>query len=257
MKRTHFPIPFWGNKRKECNNIIEQIDFDGIETIIEPFCGSSAISCFISKLYPKRFKYILNDMDTKLIELYKIIQNEDLINKFNLNMNLQITFFNKCQNMEKRKEYYAGTSYYFKKKYYEIRPTLCPNIENTKKLKEFNLRDFEIYNFLKNENVSMFNIDGLDIIESNKNDDSILMLLDPPYINTNNSTYNYSIKSYNVYEYFSINDICEMECKMMFILEDNWIIRMLFKKAIFSSPYQKLYETVGKKKTQHIIIKNR
>jgi len=41
---SHFPICYIGNKRQEFKYIEPLLNFDGIENIIEPFCGSSAIS---------------------------------------------------------------------------------------------------------------------------------------------------------------------------------------------------------------------
>ena len=51
--KNHFIFSYAGNKRNESENILEKINFNNIETIIEPFCGSSAISFHISTLKPK------------------------------------------------------------------------------------------------------------------------------------------------------------------------------------------------------------
>ena len=61
--KNHFIISYAGNKRQESNYIYEYIKdkLNDIEYIIEPFCGSSALSYYLSTLYPHRFKYILND----------------------------------------------------------------------------------------------------------------------------------------------------------------------------------------------------
>ena len=71
--KNHFFMPYFGNKRQEVEKIYEEIKEDllndEIKTIIEPYCGSSSISYYISTLHPKRFKYILNDNNKKLIEL--------------------------------------------------------------------------------------------------------------------------------------------------------------------------------------------
>ena len=65
MKQNHFIFGYAGNKRGEVEviqNYLEQnYNFEKIKTIVEPFCGTSAYSYYLSTLYPKKFKYILND----------------------------------------------------------------------------------------------------------------------------------------------------------------------------------------------------
>ena len=80
--KNHFITSYAGNKREECEEIYRICNFDGITTIVEPFCGSSAISYYISLHYPSKFKYILNDNNKFLIELYKIMKDEDLYTEF-------------------------------------------------------------------------------------------------------------------------------------------------------------------------------
>ena len=66
-----FIFSYLGNKRidfKYINNVID--DIDNYETIIEPFCGTSAISFNIWLKHPKK-KFILNDNNEDLIILLK------------------------------------------------------------------------------------------------------------------------------------------------------------------------------------------
>ena len=76
--KNHFFMPYFGNNRNEVVKIYEVIEphLENIEHIIEPFCGSSALSFYISSLHPKRFKYILNDNNSHLIKIYKILQDD-------------------------------------------------------------------------------------------------------------------------------------------------------------------------------------
>lgn len=37
---NHFYIAYAGNKRNEVKKIYDNIDFDNITTVIEPYCGS-------------------------------------------------------------------------------------------------------------------------------------------------------------------------------------------------------------------------
>ena len=65
--KNHFLLPYSGNKRNEVENIYNTTKdiykYEDIKTIVEPFCGSCAYSYYISTLYPKKYKYILNDND--------------------------------------------------------------------------------------------------------------------------------------------------------------------------------------------------
>jgi len=57
--KNHFFIAYSGNKREEVNTIHDYIKpklTPSITTIIEPFCGTSALSYYISTLYPKKYK---------------------------------------------------------------------------------------------------------------------------------------------------------------------------------------------------------
>lgn len=77
--KNHFFVAYTGNKRNEVDDIIDNIEFNDKENIIEPFCGSSAISFHIWKKYGDKFNYYLNDNSKKTIEIYEVFKNENLI----------------------------------------------------------------------------------------------------------------------------------------------------------------------------------
>ncbi len=70
--KNHFFFPYRENKWQEVEKIIKHMIFRGVKIIIEPFCGSSAMSFYIATIYPKKFEYVLNDINNHLIELYRI-----------------------------------------------------------------------------------------------------------------------------------------------------------------------------------------
>ena len=90
------------------------------------------------------------------------------------------------------------------------------------------------------------------LIESYNQNPHALLFLDPPYLIANND--NYHTASVNVYEYLYNHSIDAMAARMVLVLEDNWIIRLLFKANI-SAAYGKQYMG-SKKKTSHLVIKN-
>ena len=76
--KNHLFCGYAGNKRNECEIIYEEIKnkLDNIATIIESFCGTSAFSYYISLKHPKQFKYVSNDNNIFLIQLYAIAKHE-------------------------------------------------------------------------------------------------------------------------------------------------------------------------------------
>lgn len=85
--KNHFIIPYCGNKREEVEEVYKilldnKLLNDDITTIVEPYCGTSAISLYISLQNPKKYKYILNDNCQELIELYHIMQDNDKLKEF-------------------------------------------------------------------------------------------------------------------------------------------------------------------------------
>ena len=57
MKKNHFFMGYAGNKRNEVGTIYDSIKdkLTDIEYIVEPFCGTSAFSYYMSLKHPKKF----------------------------------------------------------------------------------------------------------------------------------------------------------------------------------------------------------
>ena len=60
MMKSHFYMSYFGNKRMEVETIFNNQDFTNITTVIEPYCGSCAMSYYISTQY-SNIDYVLND----------------------------------------------------------------------------------------------------------------------------------------------------------------------------------------------------
>ena len=54
--KQHFFMAYFGNKRQEVENLYNFLKskLENIKNIVEPFCGSSALSFYISTLHPKK-----------------------------------------------------------------------------------------------------------------------------------------------------------------------------------------------------------
>jgi len=252
---NHFFMPYIGNKRREVNEIYKIIEpkLESIEYIIEPFCGSSAVSFYISTLYPKRFKYILNDNNPHLIKIYKILQDEKETEIFITDLNKMLVDLNKekyVKIVKDSKDDYL--KWFFVNKIYYIRPGLFPN--DRKIIVDFKIiKESKIINFLKSEKIIFSCDDAIKTFDDYGQNKKALFFIDPPYLMACNDFYNN--KDVNIYQYFWTNKINTFKAFLVLCLEDVWIIRLLFENSIKSS-YDKKYE-VSKKKTTHIIITNK
>jgi len=87
--KNHFFFPYVGNKRQEVEHIYSKINFENIDTICEPFCGSCAVSYYIWSRFKssaassanqnpdKKFKYVINDTDKLLCELLTLVKSDN------------------------------------------------------------------------------------------------------------------------------------------------------------------------------------
>jgi hypothetical protein len=252
--KNHFFFAYNGNKREEVeiifdeyiikkyNNILSQS-----KLIIEPFCGSCSLSYYLSLKYPKHFNYILNDNDKYLIELLKIAKDEVKLKDFEIKINEKAkTIDNKIKYLEIIKNDNLE-SYFIKHKISTLRPGLY-NLNY--KYKYINLINCPIVNFLRTENIEIYNKEALEIIEEYKNNDNAIILLDPPYVQSSNCFY--GSPSVKIYEYIMQNHLILNKAHFFLILGNTWIIRLLFKDYIIYE-YNKVY-TLQKMKTTHLLI---
>ena len=250
--KNHFFMAYAGNKRNECENIYAEIKdkLPIIETIIESYCGSSAFSYFLSVKHPKQFKYILNDNNKYLVQLYEIARNEEKLEELIKLLDAKIKDLNKEKYLKIAKEDDL-LSWVIINKIYAIRSGLFPT--NEKILTSFHyLKGCPIINFLRSEQITFLNRDGVEIINEYKNNEHNFIFLDPPYLMSCNQFYNEV--NVNVYEYLLNNQINNMKALILLCLESNWIIKLLFNSNV-KNEYAKKYE-ISRKHTTHLIISN-
>ena len=254
MKKNHFIFSYSGNKRNEVEKIYNQIknNLNDVKYIVEPFCGTSALSYYISTLHPNQFTYVLNDNNKDLIDLYELLKNTEKTNELINDLNKLINPFPSKELYKKICSQNNITSYVFKNKIYSIRPGLYPQEREIGKDIFNNICKSPIVNFLKNENVILKNDDWFNVYENYKENENALIFLDPPYIDACNGFYK-NPKS-NVYEYLFNNDINLENANICLCLENIWIIKLLFKNYN-SISYDKTYY-MSKKNTTHIIVLN-
>lgn len=256
MKKNHFFISYVGNKKNEADDIINKINFDNAENIIETFCGSSAISYHIWKKYGNKFNYYLNDNSKTIISFYELFKVEELET---IEKELQ-KIGNTINNKDDWNNYYkTGKKSVYKDLFFFkyssfLRVGLFHQSRDFKKLKlDLNNEQREFINFIKSPNVFISCDDWFPIFENHKNNEKSIIIFDPPYINTVNDFY--IDKTLNVYQYFYDNKIDIFKSKIYLILEDIWIIRLLFANNFILISYNKQYG-ISKKKTNHLLIGN-
>lgn len=260
MSRTHFIFGYAGNKRQECKYIEPLCNFEGITTIVEPYCGSCAFSYYIAQKYPKKFKYKLVDNCENLIKILNKAKNKEEYDKFIDEINAE-----KDEVLSSKANYLAypakckargdpEKAFFFYNKFYTIRSGLYPLAKVGKNIPDIP-KDAGILDFVRTEDVEFICGDGLEYIKENKDKTDYLFFIDPPYIDTCNQFY--SNASLNVYEYFFHNKPSEHKCKMVFALEDIWIIKLLFKDYAEGAIVKEKNYQPSKKKTSHIYFKNK
>ena len=255
--KNHFIIPYAGNKRQEVETIYKNMNLNNITTIIEPFCGSCAVSYYISTQQPNKFKYILNDLDKYLIELINIMKYENKYLEF-ITKTINLCFEDgKFISKEKYNIIVKQDNliaYFIARKFYTIRCGLYP-INKFNQGPEFYIKkllEIPFLKFIRNENITITNIDGIETYNKYKDDTQNLIFLDPPYMLSCNDMYNH--KGINIYEYLYKNPISKEKAKIYLCLENLWIIKLLFQNYKFIE-YDKRYE-MSNKKTTHLLIEN-
>jgi hypothetical protein len=264
-KINHFIIHYKGNKRNETPLIINHIDFNNKKNIVEPFTGSSAMSFGIWKIYKDQFNYYLNDIDEKLIEVYHLFKTksieeiEENVNRVRLEV-LQQTdkkAFHKSifQNNRDIYDYIYVNKYcmYGMSHLCLINTDKWKNEDRLKKMYKLTPLQREFVSFIKSSNVFISNNDFKTIYEEHRNNPKSIILLDPPYVNTDKSFY--KCNDNEIYTYFSNNSIKTNKASTYVIVDYNWIMKIVFKDCNVLSIYDKKYEIIHRR-VQHIIFSN-
>jgi hypothetical protein len=258
----HTLMSYAGNKFNEYENFKDKIKFDGIRNIVEPFCGSASISFRIWLEYGNKFNYYIND------------KNKDILNYFDFHKKTNLNEFIEKFNIEK-KQY--DTQEKFKELYNEwcidkdiykliilnkLSSFLCitclnigknTKIQPLKTKSKINKYQMKFQEFLNSPNVFISNEDWEEYYNKFKDDNTNLMIFDPPYIKSNNTNYNEDCRELNVYD--ELKDIKENKAKSYFILEEIEEIKELFKEWNKSEKYKKKYNR-SKRETFHIVYSN-
>lgn len=104
MSRLEPVIKWSGSKRSQAGNIVSHIS-KSYDTYYELFCGGCSVLFYILNNYPNKFqRYVCNDINEPLIELYKLIQSN--YKEVQSAYELLWKELNKDNNLERKKEFF-------------------------------------------------------------------------------------------------------------------------------------------------------
>jgi len=256
-----FYFAYEGNKRQEYKIIKDYIPkSDTLKYFIEPFAGSASISYLYSLDNPNaQIKYIINDINKNLIKFYSNIQKEQLPKIINyINKNLNSNAFEKIKAKEKQNI----KDWVYLNKIFIMHKGVNPFKYKHRKISPIDISKYnDRINFDKKIQLSSF--DFTTILNKYKNNTHAFIFLDPPYLESSNTTYTNYGKNINdsneiidnTEMYIIIKDFLETaKCKVMLVINSNAIIKYIFNGFI-KYEYDKTY-SASKKKTKHLIITN-
>ncbi len=259
---SHFYIPYAGNKNREMCEIYPKLSLDNVEIVVEPYAGTCAMSYHIwlkNKNSPMR--YVLNDLDPFIFELYQVSRNPDRQEQIEKQLSDWVDEFNKSPTMETRKKFYLSIknknsfeSQIFINRYYQMRQGLCPTFERTPQINhKFEFKKAPVHEFFNTANITFTNNCGLSTYNEYRKEAKALILLDPPYLLSEITFYQNS-SGVKIYEYLGENKMDDEPAKIYLIVENTWIMRLLFKTLLIHQ-YPKKYENKHTK-TIHAIFSN-
>lgn len=258
---SHFYIPYAGNKYREMTEIYPKLNLDNVETIVEPFAGTCAMSHYIWRQNKdKNFKFIINDLSPLIFGFYQLSKDPKRQEEVETQINEWVDELNKLNVLETRKTWYNSIknmntfeSNIFINKYYTIRYGLCPNIIRQGQFTKFNLSKCPIHEFFNTADITFTNSCGISTYDKYRKDKKALILLDPPYLLSDVNFYQNS-SGVKIYEHLGENKIEDEPAKIYLIVENTWIMKLLFKNCLIHE-YPKKYEN-KQVKTIHGIFSN-
>lgn len=248
-----------GNKRTEVKDILKY--FKDQTIIIEPFCGTSSVSFnHFKNNKDKNCKYFLSDLSEELARVYNIIK-EDSIEKIEKTLDSIASSITSKSAFEKLLAEFKQDNDPYKLiilKRIGIYGRIGSFSNRTTNSYERNFKlsklQKEFIEFIKSPNVVFKHQDWKVYFEEFKDNPNAIFFLDPPYVNSDNTMYS-KFKHSNIYQYMYKKDIKDFAATLIFCLEKNWIIEMLFENYIVDE-YTKTY-SISRKVTSHVIISNR
>ena len=145
--KNHFYISYFGNKRMEADILYNELDLEGVDTIVEPFCGSCAMSYYMWLKHPD-FNFVSNDKNKFLYDMNKTLINDEELLKFQNKVNETVdlvrdnkTLYNEVVKKKDLLGWFIGC------RFFAIKYNLNPSDQNRNRFKHINFKEYPIYNF--------------------------------------------------------------------------------------------------------------
>jgi len=254
---SHFYIAWAGNKRREMGEINRFVDLNGIETVVEPFCGSAAFAFHTWKASP-HLRVHLNDKCPHLYAMLSTIKRGDKQTLYDgLQRYANVT---KEDYMRYNREVNGGegddltTKWMLMQTYNGLRPGMPPAPGRPfPKLKPLQ-GAFPFDDML--ERATLTNHDFRVVCDQYRNDPTAFLFIDPPYVNSCNDFYSDAtcVDDVDAFYTYLLDLLQNATCKVMLVVNNALLMRLLFKDYI-RHRYGKKYECT-KRQTEHIIITN-
>eukprot|EP01095_Lingulamoeba_sp_RSL-Kostka_P007445 TRINITY_DN2374_c0_g1_i14.p1 TRINITY_DN2374_c0_g1~~TRINITY_DN2374_c0_g1_i14.p1 ORF type:complete len:252 (-),score=22.65 TRINITY_DN2374_c0_g1_i14:156-911(-) len=250
---SYFYFAYLGNKRNEADIILSYVDMKKYDTIVEPLCGSFALSIYCYDTLKLDYNYVLNDIDPNLCDFLKDVKinGSDKYFKF-CQKNLVGLTKKKFNNIIKKREENL-LNWFFYRKVFGIGCGRFPN----QKLRALKLKKhFVTDKFLNRKNTIIYNKDYTDILNMYKDKPNVLIYLDPPYVNSYNARYrNKNNGTDETYYLVEIKKFMEKaKCKVLLSINSNELIKYFFKEFNIQE-YDKKYSH-SKGIVKHLLISN-
>lgn len=259
MPAPCFILDYSGSKYRESKQIKNlKIDYEKYDTVIEPFGGSFGFSRYLFyDLKHTHFNFIVCDADDELIDFYNYLKNLIIKNEheqfFKLYTLEAEKLYLKCKyekttskahllDVKKMREFFKTythddpfLAYIVKKNHFN----LCLSLRRAVYKRNTGFTEiFKRTTFLKKKFEELPD----EMLYNKKN----LVYLDPPYLTTDNSTYDTQFNLNTIFE--KIENMLK-NGNVMFIHQYNFLINRVFSFAP-SITYKKMYNGT-KKRTEH------
>lgn len=242
---SHFICSWNGNKRLDIQFFKPHYPPNNeYDIVVEPFCGTSAVAFDLNK------QSHLNDIDPKLIKLYDLIREDNIEETF-IKIFDYVNGLLKTNTIKEIVELFNNSDdklNILAKLKYKRKLTFTKNI--SLKPPKITKKNIAFQKFIK-EKTTVTNYDYIEIFNKYMNDPTAFIFIDPPYFDSSNTDY-YSQKLENpTNTTIQTKDNTKMfidiyhllkngKCKVMLIINDNYITRFIYNDFIKSS-YMKKY----------------
>lgn len=236
-----------GNKETDIKYFCHLLPVDNIETIIEPFGGSFAVSRSFYK--NDTYKYHINDTDPCLFFIYKNYKKY-----IEICTDLDI-YYNTLEDQNERDNFKIYVKNLTIDKYFIEHLLINKFYRNIlfKPTKNHIYNNYDIYIL---DNAILTNEDYTKIFEKYKDDEKAFVFIDPPYLFSDNTSY-YSQQDGNdmtkiIIDILNFMKTCK--CKVMLVINQLYLIKWIFND-FYKLEYQRTYQ-LSKNKNIHGVYCN-